>query len=63
LGILAIDGQQTFNFIAKLNGLKDAYRGCLERPFNFTSGLKKGVFCGSDAPFKIFNLAIKLNTG
>jgi hypothetical protein len=52
-----------FNFIAKLNGLKEVYRECLERPFNFTSGLKRRVFCGLDAPFKTFNLTIKLNTG
>ena len=54
-------GPQTFNFIAKLNGLGRPPIEAQGGPFNFISRLKRWQFCGCGRAIDLFNLAIKLN--
>jgi len=51
---------QTFNFIAKLNGLDRPPTEAQGAPFNFISRLKRGPVCGCGRANQTFNLQIKL---
>ena len=51
---------QTFNFIAKLNGLDRPPIEAQGGPFNFLSRLKRGAFRGCGRAIDLFNLPIKL---
>ena len=53
-------GPQTFNFIAKLNGLDRPPTEAQGAPFNFISRLKRGAFRGCGRAIDLFNLPIKL---